>query len=120
NLVYAGLIWICVRRWGLTGAGVAFFGLYIYYCVLMRIVTQRLSGFVWSAANRRLAAIAIPTLAFVLACPLFLSAPWDTIAAGAATLAAGLYSLRTLLSLPGNQGIRDAVVSRIPCFARPA
>jgi PST family polysaccharide transporter len=119
NLLYVGLIWIGVRLWGLPGAGIAFFGLYIYYCLLMYVVTRRLSGFAWSAANRRFAWIAIPTVLFVLACPLVLPAPWQTVAAGTATLAAGLYSLRTLLSLPGNQGIREAVIARIP-FARPA
>jgi PST family polysaccharide transporter len=113
NLLYAGLIWICVRLWALPGAGVAFFGLYIYYCVLMCVVTRRLSGFAWSRANRRVASVAIPIVAFVFLCPSILPAPWHFVSAGAATVLAGLYSLRMLLTLPGNQRLR-AMAARIP------
>jgi len=113
NLLYAGLIWICVRLWALPGAGIAFFGLYIYYCLLMCVVTRRLSGFAWSSANKHIASIAIPTVAFVFLCPYFLPAPWHFVPASAATVLAGLYSLRMLLVLPGNQGLQ-ALVARIP------
>jgi enterobacterial common antigen flippase len=104
NLLYAGLIWICVRLWALPGAGIAFFGLYVYYGLLMCVVTRRLSGFAWSSANKRIASVAIPTVAFVFLCPSILPAPWHFVAASAATVLAALYSLRTLLVLPGNQG----------------
>jgi PST family polysaccharide transporter len=113
NLLYAGLIWICVRLWALPGAGIAFFGLYIYYCLLMCVVTRRLSRFAWSSANKRIASIAIPTVAFVFLCPYFLPAPWHFVPASAATVLAGLYSLRMLLVLPGNQRLQ-ALVARIP------
>ena len=45
NALHAALIWICVQLWGLPGTGIAFFGLYVYYFLLMSVVTQRLSGF---------------------------------------------------------------------------
>jgi PST family polysaccharide transporter len=102
NLVHAALIWICVQVWGLPGAGVAFFGLYVYYWVLMSIVARRLSGFAWSKSNRRIAAIAIPAVAFVFLCPALMPSPWDAIAAAAATMLAGLYALRALLALPAD------------------
>jgi PST family polysaccharide transporter len=99
NLLYLVLIWGCVRLWGLPGAGVAFFGLYVYYSVLMTIVTRRVSGFAWSRANRRFAVISIPAVVAVFVCPIVFPSPWHFVAAGAVTLVAGLYSLRTLLSL---------------------
>ena len=101
NLVHAALVWACVQVWGLPGTGIAFFGLYIYYCGLMWIVTRRLSGFAWSMRSKRVAAVAIPTVAFVFLCPTFLPSPWEVVAAAAATTLAGLYSLRMLRSLPG-------------------
>ena len=107
------MIWLSVRLWGLTGAGFAFFGLYVYYCLLMYVVTRRLSGFAWSNANKRIASVAIPTVAFVFLCPLVFPAPWDLVSASAGTVFAGLYSLRTLLMLPGNQGLPPALAERI-------
>jgi antigen flippase len=114
NLLYAALIWICVRLWALPGAGVAFFGLYVYYCLLMWVVTRRLSGFAWSSANKRIASVAIPTVAFVFLCPSVLPAPWSFVWSAAATVLAGLYSLRTVLLLPGNHVIPQALAARIP------
>jgi antigen flippase len=101
NVLHAGLVWVCVQLWGLPGAGVAFFGLYVYYCGLMWIVTRKLSGFAWSTPNRRVAAVAIPAVAFVFLCPIFLPSPWAVAAAAGATTLSGLYSLRMLRSLPG-------------------
>lgn len=102
NLVHAALIWICVQVWGLPGTGVALFGLYVYYWLLMSMVTRRLCGFAWSMPNRRLAAIAIPTVAFVFLCPAILPSPWDAIVAAAVTMLVGLFALRALLALPGD------------------
>ena len=101
NLVHAGLVWVCVQIWGLPGTGIAFLGLYIYYCALMWLVTRRLSGFAVSMPNKRVAAVAIPAVTFVFLCPTFLPSPWDVAAAAGVTTLAGLYSIRTLRSLPG-------------------
>ena len=113
NVVYIGLIWICVGAWGLPGAGIAFFGLYIYYTVLMCIVTRRLSGFAWSPANKRLSIVAVPMVVFVFLCPMLFPAPWHVFTATAATALACLYSRRMLLSLPGCQHPFGALGDRI-------
>ncbi len=110
---YAALIWICVQLWGLPGTGIAFFGLYVYYFLLMSVVTHKLSGFAWSAPNKRFALVAIPTVAFVFVCPMILPSPWHFIAAGATTTLVGLYSLRTLVSLAGRQGIQGSLADQI-------
>jgi len=114
NALHAALIWICVQRWGLPGTGIAFFGLYVYYLLLMCVVTHRLSGFAWSASNKRFALVAVPTIAFVFVGPMILPSPWHFISAGAVTALAGLHSLRTLLFLAGRQGIRAFVADRRP------
>ena len=63
NLLYVGLIWLSVVKWGLTGAGVAFFVLYVLYTLGIYVIVRRLSGFRWSAANLRIAALIIPLVA---------------------------------------------------------
>jgi enterobacterial common antigen flippase len=113
NALHATLIWICVQRWGLTGTGIAFFGLYVYYLLLMYVVLHTLSGFAWSAPNRRFALKAIPTTAFVFVCPMILPSPWHFIVAGATTSLAGWYSLRTLLSLAARQGLQESFSDQI-------
>ena len=113
NLVHVGLLWIGIRVWGLPGTGVAFFGLYVYYTVLMYFVTRRLAGFAWSIPNMRLALVAIPTVAFIFAAPAVLPSPWHFIASGAVTAAAAVYSLRTLLSLSGHQRLQKSIASQI-------
>jgi O-antigen/teichoic acid export membrane protein len=113
NALYAALIWICVQRWGLAGTGIAFFGLYIYYLLLMCVVINKLSGFAWSMANKRFASIAIPTIGFVFVCPMILPSPWHFISAGATTTLVGVYSFRTLLSLAGRQGIQESLAAPI-------
>jgi antigen flippase len=119
NALYAALIWICVERWGLAGTGIAFFGLYVYYLLLMCVVTHKLSGFVWSTRNKRFALAAVPTIAFVFVGPMILPSPWHFMSAGAVTILAGLYSLRTLLFLAGRQGLRTPLADRRP-FLRAA
>ena len=70
----------------------------------MRVVTGRLSGFALTSANKRISAVAIPAVAVVFLGAALFPAPWAFVSASAVTVLAGLYSLRLLLSLPGNQG----------------
>lgn len=94
-----GLAWICVRSFGLNGAGMAFFGSYVFYGFLLYPIVHRLSGFRWSTANKRtgLFFLSLITVAFcgfhVL--PLLLAACLGTLVA----LLSGVYSIRVLSTL---------------------
>jgi len=112
NALHAALIWICVQLWGLPGTGIAFFGLYVYYFLLMSVVTQRLSGFAWSIANKRFALVAVPTLALVFTCPMVLPSPWASIAATTTTTLVGLCSVRKLIVLAGREGNQEVFADR--------
>ncbi|WP_204310238.1 polysaccharide biosynthesis C-terminal domain-containing protein, partial [Enterobacter cloacae] len=48
TVVNVGLAWILVPRVGLVGAGMAFFGLYIWHGILIYVLVNRMSGFRWS------------------------------------------------------------------------
>jgi enterobacterial common antigen flippase len=47
------LAWVCVRSFGLNGAGIAFFGSYVFHWMLIAPIARRLSGFRWSEINER-------------------------------------------------------------------
>ena len=97
--VHCGLAWFCVTRFGLGGAGAAFFGLYIWHGLLIYVIVRRLTGFQWSAANRNLAALFLPLVALTF-CFLYWFPFWIAMMVGtAALLFTGIYSARALLNL---------------------
>lgn len=99
NLVYIALIWIGVRKFNLTGTGVAFFALYVIYTAGIYLIVRRLSGFQWSVVTLRLAAVCIPLVAAVFAGQYFLPPLFAMIFGGVATILAGVFSLRTMCTL---------------------
>ena len=98
-LVQVALGWICIGYFGLAGSGMSFFGLYVWHSLLIYWIVRRLSGFRWSAANRRLGRIFLPLIGLVF-CGFCFFPFWLATAAGTlAVLLSGLYSVRTLLKL---------------------
>jgi antigen flippase len=99
GILQLGLMWLGLRLWHLPGTGVAFFLLYVFYAAGIYLVVRRLSGFRWSAANRRLALVFVPVTVAVFVAWYFL----PTLLAGAvgllATLGVGVYSLKTLCTM---------------------
>ena len=51
TVVYVALAWGCVNAFGLNGAGIAFFGSYVFHVLMTYLFARRLSGFQYSAAN---------------------------------------------------------------------
>jgi PST family polysaccharide transporter len=99
TVVQVGLAWILVARFGLAGAGAAFFGLYVWHGLLIYFIVRRLSGFRWSAVNRRTGCFVLSLIAGVF-CGFYVLPFWLASTLGiAATLVSGVYSVRTLLHL---------------------
>jgi enterobacterial common antigen flippase len=97
--VSLALAWVCVSYFGLKGAGIAFFGSYIFHGVLIYGVIRRLSGFRWSAENAKRCLIFFVGTATVFAAPYFLSFN-EAVALGlVATLLSAAYSVHVLLHL---------------------
>ena len=99
TVVHLGLALLLVPRLGVSGAGIAFFGLYLWHSVLVYVVVRRLTGFRWSAANRRHGVIMLSLSGLV-----FLAfgnlAPWQAMLTGSiAVILTVLYSLRNLVRL---------------------
>ena len=99
TVVNVGFSWICVKSFGLNGAGIAFFASYVFHWLLIYPIVRRLSGFRWSAANRKTILLFLSMIAGVF-CGFYLLTFWFAIGVG--TIAVGIssfYSIRTLLNL---------------------
>ena len=99
TVVNVGLAWLCVGDFGVNGAGIAFFGSYVFHGLLIYPIVRALSGFRWSAANRKTGLLFLSSIAMVF-CGFYLLPPlWAAGVGVVATALTGFYSLRGLLHL---------------------
>ena len=99
TVVNVGLAWLCVGRFGVNGAGIAFFGSYVFHGLLIYPIVRTLSGFRWSAANRKTGLLFLSAIAAVF-CGFYLLPPlWAAVLGAVATVLTGAYSIRGLLIL---------------------
>jgi PST family polysaccharide transporter len=104
TIVNVGLSWACVRSFGLTGAGIAFFVSYVFHGIVVYCTARRLSGFDWTSANRRTGLIFMTAIGVVFCGFEVLPPSWALGTGIAATAVSGLYCLRVLLVLvPSDQ-----------------
>lgn len=99
TVVNVGLSWICINSFGLNGAGIAFFGSYVFHAILIYPIVRYLSGFRWSAANNQISLLFVSSIGIVF-CGFYVLP--TILAAGIGTLAvilSGVYSIRVLLTL---------------------
>lgn len=94
-----GLAWTCVSRWGLNGAGIAFFFAYVMHWIIVYPITRNLSHFRWSKENRNLGAASMLLIGTVFAGFHLLPRWWATSIGILATLAAAIYSLIVMARL---------------------
>lgn len=110
TLVAAGLAWICIGSFGVTGAGMAFFGSYAFHGFMTYPIVHSLSGFRWSSENKRTGLIFLSLIAAVFCGFYVLPSPLAVCAGVGATILSTTYSIRALTAhLP---------MDRIPHFAR--
>lgn len=95
--VNVGLTWLCVKLYGLNGAGIAFFGSYVFHALMIYPIARWLSGFRWSPENRKTGLSFIFTIAVVF-CGFKVFPPLIAAGVGAlATLVSSAHSIRALL-----------------------
>jgi PST family polysaccharide transporter len=99
SIVQVALVWACVVAFGLKGAGISFFGGYVFYWFLIYFVVRSVSQFRWSPINKRLGLMyGIPIL--VIFSAWYLVDHWIVgIGGGVITVVAGLFSLKKLVTL---------------------
>jgi PST family polysaccharide transporter len=99
TIVYLGLAWLCVDTFNLKGAGIAFFGSYVFHVLMIYIIVQRLSGFRWSTANLQTSFLFLALIAVVF-CSYYAFPPLLAMGVGSlAVLLSGIYSIKVLLNL---------------------
>lgn len=93
------LAWACIGRYGLRGAGIAFFLSYLFHTAMLIPIACHLTAFRWSPDNRRLAAAAGLALAGVAAAVAWLPPTAAVFAGLALAFVAGLHSIAQLSRL---------------------
>jgi antigen flippase len=98
---YLGLSSAFVLSFGLNGAGIAFFGSYVFHALINYLIVRRLSGFHWSTANKRIGLLLVSLIGAVFGgfyiLPPLLATAFGTLA----VIFSGVYSVRALLNLVG-------------------
>ena len=113
TVVHVGLAWICIKAFGTMGAGIAFFGLYVWHSILVYWIARRYTGFCYSAINRILVMVYLPMSGLIFLAFQFLPT-WLAASMGcAATAATGLYSLKTLAELLPPEALPRVVRTRL-------
>jgi len=99
TIVAITLSWLSINHFGLNGAGIAFFGSYVFHLLLIYPIAHGVTGFRWSTANQRNALIFFSTIAVVFCTFFVLPIIWSVLAGAGAAIGSAAYSLRTLLDM---------------------
>jgi PST family polysaccharide transporter len=99
SIVSVGLAWLLVGPFGASGAGIAFFGSYVFHGLMLYPIVRKLSGFRWSAANRSTGALFLVMIAAVFGALVQLPAPWATAFGLLLAALSAAYSINALLVL---------------------
>ena len=99
TIVAITLAYICISFFGMNGAGIAFFGSYVFHGFLIYPIVHQLSGFRWSRASIQTGCFFLSLITLVF-CGLYALPLRVAVSAGvlAVVLSTG-YSIRALLTL---------------------
>jgi enterobacterial common antigen flippase len=109
NGLHIGLAWWGVLFFGLAGAGIAFFIMYIFYTALVVLVARRISDFIWSASNIRRMLYAIPLVGLMFLISRILTEVWSMFLGGMLTVITIFYSLKSLQVIVGSVDLKSVI-----------
>ena len=101
NGLHIGLAWWGILFFGLAGAGIAFFIMYILYTTLVAIVARRISDFAWSENNNRRMLCALLVVGFMFLSSHIMTASWVMLLGGFLSAITAFYSLKSLHGIVG-------------------
>ena len=104
TIVNVGLTWLCLQWYGLNGAGIAFFGSYVFHGLAAYSIVRWLTGFRWSSANLKIGSFSL-ALAAAAFCGFQVLSPLQAMALGMSiTVLSAAYSIGTLARvIPADQ-----------------
>ena len=98
-LVHIGLAWVFVAAYGVAGAGMAFFGSYLFHALAIYPLVRRVTGFRYSRANHRLLLLFLSLIGLVFSGFYLLPSAWATAVGALAAVGSGVYTIRVLVHL---------------------
>lgn len=99
TIVAVVLAWFCVKRYGLEGAGISFFGSYVFHGLVTYPIASYLTKFRWSTDNKRKGAIFLLLIGIVFGSFYVLPLAWASCMGALAAVASGVWSVRVLVKL---------------------
>ncbi len=99
SVVAIALAWICLRVFGLNGAGIAFFGSYVFHACLIYPLVRRLSDFRWSRRNIQYGVSLLFFVGTVFCATAFLPPRIAAVFGALGIAATVIFSVRCLLDL---------------------
>ena len=121
TIVNVGLSWVLVTRYGVAGAGMAFFGSYVFHALLVYPIVRHMTGFSWARDNVG-AMLLFVSLAGTTFLGFMLLPPVAAYSLGISLLiVSAVQSVRSLMSLAGGAHIPNRVLRLLSIlrFARP-
>jgi PST family polysaccharide transporter len=116
TLVNVGLSWLCVQSLGLNGAGMAFFGSYVFHAAIIYPIVRGLTGFSVSRANVSIALLFVGSIALVFGGFYTLPPAVATGMGAAVTLLSAIYSIRVLVKLVSPDRIPRRILRLLAMF----
>ncbi|NDY74097.1 O-antigen translocase [Desulfobacter hydrogenophilus] len=118
NFLHIILVITGLYYWGLLGAAVAFFSMYVFHVLGIRLIAGYLINFTWSAAAKRLilTQLFIIFVAFVSA--LILPDLWSMVTGSLLSVIVGIYCLRQLLVRLGEEHRICRKFAKIPILKK--
>jgi PST family polysaccharide transporter len=124
TVVHIGLAQVLVHSFGVRGAGMAFFGSYVFHGVVIYPFIRKLSGFTWSPENWKTGSLFLASIGVVFMGFQVLPQIAATGLGAVVCVLACLYSLRSLLELVDSErmprSIRGCLVRMRFLPARPS
>ena len=109
TVVAVALAWFCVNDFGVIGAGIAFFGSYIFHGILSYAIARHLSDFRWAGIDRKIGVIFLSLIAVVF-CGFYVLPLIPATCVGVLALSiSGVYAIRVLLRLVPSERIPPIV-----------
>ena len=116
TLVNVGLSWMWVRSFGLNGAGMAFFGSYVFHAAIVYPIVRALTGFRVSRTNARIGALFVVSIAIVFGAFQALPPASATVLGAAGTVLSAIHSTRLLVTLVSPERIPPRLLRALALF----
>ena len=99
NLLQMALAYVGIMQFGLNGTGIGFFASYVIFSALVYAIVRSMSGFRWSAINKKIGLLYSSAITMVFVAWYVLPRPAMITLGAVLTLASSFYSLKALCQL---------------------